>query len=145
MLSAAALLYLIKGTISLTLSETVISASLLFIGSILPDIDHKNSYIHRAVKSGLSISTGILTIVFLPTDIQTKILSGIAGFSIVYLTISKIKMKHRGFTHSFSFAAILSSTAFTLGILFTSSFAPGIALAVGILSHLVLDSELKLR
>jgi membrane-bound metal-dependent hydrolase YbcI (DUF457 family) len=111
---------------------------------VIPDIDHKKAYIHRSVKSFLSIASGLLVLIFLPLQIHYRFIVAAAVFIAVYLSVSWKKMQHRGFTHSISFLLIISSVTLIAGKILTGSNIPGAAMALGVFSHLLLDREFKL-
>ncbi|MFB6241875.1 MAG: metal-dependent hydrolase, partial [Candidatus Nanosalina sp.] len=143
-LTAAMVSYFLKQNIALGAPEAFASSLAIVVGSVLPDIDHKNAYVHRAVKAFASIGAGVFAVVFLPFQIQHNFVVAAAAFLVVYIGFSAIKMEHRGFTHSLSFMAIVSSLAVISSVLLLSSPAPGVAAGLGVLSHLVLDQEFKL-
>lgn len=143
LLTAAVLIYFLKEAISLTVLETLTGALAVFLGSILPDVDHKRSYVHRSVKAFTSISTGIFTAFLTPFDIHYRYLAGAVTFVTVYTLFSKIKMKHRGFTHTVTFVVITTSLGVILSTILLETALPGVALGVGLLSHLLLDREFK--
>lgn len=143
LLVAVLLLYTADSFVYLTGVEITVATVAVFIGSILPDIDHKKSYIHRAVKSFMSISSGLI-IFFLPLEMYLSFAMAVAGFLVVYAVLSSLNIRHRGVTHSISFAVTVSSLAVIVGIFALSTPVPGLAMGVGIGSHLLLDQEFKL-
>lgn len=143
LLVAVLLLYTADSFVKLTGVEITVSTVAVFIGSILPDIDHKNSYIHRAVKSFLSISSGLI-IFFLPLEMYVSFAMAVAAFLLVYAVLSHLNIRHRGVTHSISFGVTAGSMVMIAGIFLLSTPIPGLAMGVGIGSHLLLDQEFKL-
>jgi inner membrane protein len=144
-LSASVISYIVKGLLVLQPVEVLAASLAVVVGAILPDIDHKNSYVHRAVKAFTSIATGIAAVIFLPLPFHQRYVIAAMGFLGVYTSFSLVKIKHRGFTHSISFAAIVTSISVIASTYFIYSFVPGIALGVGLASHLLLDGEFKLE
>jgi membrane-bound metal-dependent hydrolase YbcI (DUF457 family) len=129
---------------SLGNEEALASVITVFIGSVIPDVDHKKAYIHRSVKSFLSIASGLLILILLPIQVHYRFLVAALVFIAVYVSVSWKKMQHRGFTHSISFLLIISSLTLIVGKILTGSIVPGAAMALGVFSHLLLDRELKL-
>jgi len=131
----------------LTLAPDIATTSVMavVIGSVLPDIDHKNSYVHRAVRAFLSLSAGALTAFLLPLQLHQRLGLGVIAFVLVFSIFYFKKIRHRGFTHSISFAVMLSSVTVISTVILLASAVPGIALGIGLLSHLVLDKEWKLE
>lgn len=144
LLTAAVLSYFVKELMSLTSIEVFLGAMAVFLGSIIPDVDHKRSYIHRSVKSFTSIAAGVFAAFMVPLDIQFRYLAALTVFLTVYTGFSAVRIKHRGFTHSLTFCILVTSTAVVLSSVFLYTLIPGIALGIGLLSHLLLDRELKL-
>ncbi len=142
-LTAAVSMYLLKEIISLNLLELYLGLLSVFVGSIIPDIDHKNSYVHRSVKSFTSILCGVLTVVISPFNIYLSYFAGIISFLSVYTCFSMVKIKHRGFTHTITFCILLASITVILGVYIVQSIIPGLAMGIGVFSHLMLDREFK--
>lgn len=144
-LSASVISYVMKGLLVLQPTEALASSLAVVVGAVLPDIDHKNSYVHRAVKAFTSISAGVAAVIFLPLPIHQRYVIAAMAFLGVYTSFSLVKIKHRGFTHSISFLAIVTSVGVIASTYLLFSFIPGLALGIGLLSHLILDTEFKLE
>ncbi|MFB6215638.1 MAG: metal-dependent hydrolase, partial [Candidatus Aenigmatarchaeota archaeon] len=144
-LSAAVISYFAKDSLNMVPVESFLASIAVIVGSILPDIDHKKAYVHRAVKSFISIGVGAATVVFLPLPIHIRFAIGAAVFLLIFLLFSLVKIRHRGFTHSLSFCVTVASIGVVASVYSVYSVIPGIALGLGILSHLILDGEFKLE
>jgi membrane-bound metal-dependent hydrolase YbcI (DUF457 family) len=145
LLSAAIVAFLLKGNMALTDMEIIASSIAVVIGSVLPDIDHQNAYVHRAVKAFSAIGAALLSIILLPFPVHVNFVMAAMIFIGVYIGFSKIKMKHRGFTHSIIFTVIVSSLSVVAAVILLSSPVPGIAVGLGIFSHLILDQHISLE
>ncbi|MFB6208940.1 MAG: metal-dependent hydrolase [Candidatus Nanohaloarchaea archaeon] len=143
-MSGIILIYLAQDFLSLGFLESFAGSIALAAGSILPDIDHENSYIHRSVRALAAISLGAFLFTTVQVSLEKKFLLGVLGFLTVYITFRSINFRHRGFAHSFSFAAISASITAIASVLFLGSSMPGIAIFLGTVSHLVLDGEFKI-
>lgn len=143
-LTAVLVAFLAKDSLIYNPFESVAAVTAVFVGSVLPDIDHKNSYVHRAVKSLISLVSGSVAF-FLPLPIAQKYFLYVSILVAVYWGIGKMKIRHRGFTHSLSFGAIVSSVAIIGSVMSLGSAIPGFAMGIGILSHLILDGEIKIE
>lgn len=142
--TASAVSFLLRGYIALDNVELLLSVTMLVIGSVLPDIDHKNSYVHRAAKAFASVGSATLSLVLLPFPVHVNFVFAAAIFLLVYTSISSMKITHRGFTHSVGFCTVVASlTALASSYLYASA-VPGLAVGLGIFSHLLLDREFKL-
>lgn len=131
--------YLIQDLISLSLEVVFISVVLIFLGSVFPDIDHKNSKIHKMSKHFivliLMLLFGFLALPNFSASILSSSLVGIGSYTL----ISSLKMTHRGRVHSFKFC-VLTSIFVGLCIFYLfQSFIPGLFFFISYLSHLVLD------
>lgn len=144
-LSASVISYILKGLLVLQPTEALAASLAVVVGAILPDVDHKKSYVHRALKAFTSIATGISAVIFLPLPIHQRYVIAAMAFLAVYTSFSLVKIRHRGFTHSISFATIVTSIAVIASTYLLYSFVPGLALGVGLASHLLLDGEFKLE
>lgn len=143
-LAAATMSYFAKDMLVLQPVEVAVSAIAVVVGSVLPDIDHKNSYVHRAVKAFTSIGGAVAVLVVVPLPIHVRFSLAAAVFLAIYVLFSHIKMEHRGFTHTISFCISMSSIAVMLSLTTVYSVVPGVAAGVGLASHLLLDGELKM-
>lgn len=144
-LSASVISYFVKGLLVLQPTEAFAASLAVVVGAVLPDVDHKNSYVHRAVKAFTSIAAGVAAVIFLPLPIHQRYVIAAMAFLGVYTSFSLVKIRHRGFTHSISFATIVTSVAVIASTYLLYSFIPGIALGLGLASHLLLDREFKLE
>lgn len=144
LLTAVLIAFLTKDMFSFNPFESIASVTAVFVGSVLPDVDHKNSYVHRAVKSMVSLVAGSVAF-FLPLPVVQKYLLYITILVTVYWGIGRMKIRHRGFTHSLSFCAIVVSMAVVASVISLGSPVPGVALGVGLFSHLLLDGEIKIE
>ncbi|MFB6292436.1 MAG: metal-dependent hydrolase [Candidatus Nanohaloarchaea archaeon] len=143
-LSAAVVAYFLKELLVVGSLELVAASVALFVGSVLPDIDNKNAYVHRAVKAFVSIASGAAVMVLLPASIQSRFVTASVVVLSVYTIISSVKIKHRGFTHTVSFCLTLTALTAVAGLYFFQSATPGIAFGIGLGSHLLLDREFRL-
>lgn len=115
----------------------------LFIGlfsSLLPDIDHKRSKIHRWIKTILFIVITITAFDYFNTGNQLNALLTSVGTAFIITTaLTFFKPRHRGITHSMIALVLLGAlTYYFLGSLLA------IVTALGYFSHLLADLELKL-
>lgn len=144
LLTATAIAYIAGDIFSLTVAESVVSILAIFVGSLIPDIDHKNSYIHRAVRSMVALALASLAFL-LPVGVEMRFLMAVFVFLSIHLFVSRMKIRHRGFTHSVSFC-LTAVSLFTIAVVLSMGSAiPGIAFGIGVFSHLILDGEFKLE
>lgn len=113
------------------------------IGSVMPDIDHKNSYVYRASRATLSTGTGIIVFVLSPFEIYESFGIGIVAFTLIYSIVTLPKIKHRGFTHTITFMLIITAISTSLANFAIQSPLIGLSLGIGVFSHLLLDREFK--
>ncbi|MFB6200235.1 MAG: metal-dependent hydrolase, partial [Candidatus Nanohaloarchaea archaeon] len=127
---------------SLGFTEAAFSSLMLFAGSIIPDVDHKNSYVFRSVRAFLSLCSAVFTAFLIGGTVQSSFFAGLTGFISAFLVLSFVPLTHRGRIHSFSFAVIAGSIGVILSVFSLGSAVPGVFLGIGVFSHLLLDGEL---
>lgn len=140
-LTAAVAGYVMKSPLSAGFFESLSSLLLLFAGSVFPDVDHENSYVHRAVKSFLSISAGA-SMLLLPLKLHFRFAAAVLVFAVAFVAVSRLRPRHRGYLHSVRFAFFASCAVVSVTVLVSGSVVPGAAFALGLFSHLLLDREL---
>lgn len=144
LLTAAAASYFLNDYLHLTQPEIIASSITIVIGSVLPDIDHNKAYVHRGAKAFASIGGAVLAVIYTPAPVHVGFALSAAVFLGVYIGFSSIKMKHRGFTHSLAFLLLTSIATAAMSLSMVTSPVPGVALGLGIGSHLVLDQHFSL-
>ncbi len=144
LLLAAAVSYFFKEQIILSNIQLIIAVILVVIGSVLPDIDHKKAYVHRAAKAFISIGGAALTMLLTPLPVYYRFSIAATVFLFLYALISAIKIKHRGFTHTITFALIVTALTSLATALIIQSAYTGLTISLGLASHLILDKEFKL-
>lgn len=143
-LAASISAYFLSEHLALTQLELFGSGLAVVTGSVLPDIDHKKAYAHRAAKSFSAIGSGVALIVYTSYPIHVRFILAALSFLLVYIGFSSIKFNHRGFTHSISFLMLATVAGIGFSTYLFASFLPGLALGIGVLSHLTLDRHFEL-
>ena len=117
---------------------------LCLFGAVLPDIDHKESRISKAVFAiSLGLLYAALCLLFAPLvaqNAQMGLLVGVLLSPPVFLTalFALVRPKHRGITHSLFFMLVCcGALAAVLSVGAAGSFA------LGFFSHLISDRHLK--
>lgn len=144
LLVATVVAFLFQEFSSLGRIESVFSITAVFVGSVIPDIDHKKSYVHRSVKAFTSIVAGVLVIMLFPFSIHINFGFATAIFLGVYSSLSHLTVRHRGVTHTISFCVVTASITVIAAVFTFGSVTPGVAMGIGLGSHLLLDQEFKL-
>jgi len=112
----------------------------VFLGSIICDIDMKNSMIVWILMI-ISVIAIIVSLSFIGFDFYKEQAYRVFYYSLVLLILSVIcpvVFAHRGFTHSLTFGLLLSSTMIYL------HWIIAIAFFIGFLSHIFADCHLSL-
>ncbi|MFB6213331.1 MAG: metal-dependent hydrolase [Candidatus Nanohaloarchaea archaeon] len=143
-LFAAVSYYFLSSWFFTTPAMMVAAVAAVFVGSVLPDIDHRKSYVHRSAKAFTSISAGISVLLFAPVDYRYRFVLAVIAVLLIYSAIAAVKLRHRGVTHSISFCLAVTAAMAVTGVYAAGSAIPGLALGTGLFSHLLLDRELKL-
>lgn len=141
-LSVTVLGYVFSDVISIGFLESLSVMMMVFAGSVFPDIDHENSYVHRSVRAFLSIASGAAVLVVNPLKPSYSFVLALAVFLTVFKLFSYLRPRHRGFLHSGRFVLYSTACVLSVSVLLFSTVLPGLAFAIGILSHLALDGEL---
>lgn len=132
--------YFIADFLTPTTDVIFISIFFIFLGSVFPDIDHKNSKIHKMVKSFVVLFLMIIfALLSYPNTTAIVLSSSLVGLG-TYSFISALKPKHRGVVHSFKFCL---ASSFLVGIFVYFAFqsiVPGLFFFVSYFSHLILDA-----
>lgn len=144
LLAASVSAYFFSEHLQLTQLEMFGTGIAVIIGSVLPDIDHKDAYAHRAAKAFSAVGAAVILMVYTSFPIHFKFAGSAGAFMFVFIGFSSIDFKHRGFTHSLSFMGIATLAAAVFSLFIFASFLPGIALGIGVLSHLTLDRHFEL-
>jgi membrane-bound metal-dependent hydrolase YbcI (DUF457 family) len=126
-----------------------------FLGSILPDIDEKNSRIFRNVRFLLGVIVFVAAFALLSAKARyrsieaaayTLALAGLVALAAVVLLHALIP-EHRAGIHSFKAAAVYGVFAMIFSYLLTFELYTSAAIAAfgfgGYASHLVLDGTIK--
>ncbi|MGB9719378.1 MAG: metal-dependent hydrolase [Candidatus Anstonellales archaeon] len=108
------------------------------LGALAPDIDHDSSKIRKIVDWSFPILALFMAYAHFKTINETVFVYALALIGIYHIVITYLKPKHRGITHTFVFAFIISAI-----IYFLFSLNAGILFFIGYASHLISDLKLK--
>ncbi len=118
----------------------------LFSGgsSLLPDLDHVNSKVREILDKLIIFIAVIFTYFFHCPDYsciftENFLLRAFAFAGAYFLVFAYFRPKHRGITHTFTLAAF-----FSLFVYFVLGFKFALAGAIGYISHLLADRQIKL-
>ena len=111
--------------------------AICLLGSILPDIDLKQSKASQIIQPIAVLGAAFLLYPFLSAKFSTiaaVAISLVIGAAIIFLVLFPLRLKHRGITHSWKAAAVFSIMGgLLLGI------NGGIIALLSYASHLVID------
>lgn len=111
------------------------------ISAVFPDIDHRNSKIHKSVKSFIILILVIYLAIKLYPSNFVLLLPFLA--LVLYALFSVLKPRHRGITHKFEFAALFSAVIAILSHLYFGSMIPSFFAFVSYSSHIIADKIWK--
>lgn len=123
--------------------EVLAAFMTILIGSVFPDIDLKNSYVFRSTKAFVSILAGAIVFIYANTSVLNRFSFAVSAFLLVITFFRIVPVHHRGLTHTIKFTVILSSLAVIAGVIAIDTAVPGLGLFIGLISHLILDGELR--
>jgi membrane-bound metal-dependent hydrolase YbcI (DUF457 family) len=139
-LAAPVLLSLTQGS----LTAVIIGVPMATLGAMLPDIDARHFPLQGEIWRGwkrLARTAWARGPFGAPFALAAIIVGGIiTGFLGTISWLVRRVVSHRGFTHTIICAAILGALCVWAGERLIGSWVPGVALAVGYLSHLVTDA-----
>lgn len=122
--------------------EIVTGFLIVFLASVFPDIDNKNSYVFRSVKSFISLLISILVFIAVQEPVEIRFFYSAVSFLSILALFKLVPIKHRGITHSSALNIIISGIIMVAGYVLIESIVPGLAAFIGLFSHLLLDGEI---
>lgn len=139
-IAAPAILYLTKGSIG----AVVVGVPIATLGAMLPDIDAQRFPLQGEVWRGwkrLAKTAWARGPFGAPFALAAIVVGGImAGFLGALSWLVRRVVSHRGFTHTVFCAALIGLTATWVSLRLVGSWVPGVALAIGYVSHLATDA-----
>jgi inner membrane protein len=137
-ISSAFLLYLIlQKALDLNTDLILIIFFVSTISAVFPDIDHRNSKVHRSVKSFIILLFVIYLGIMLYPGPEIFLLPFLAV--ALYFLFSFVKPRHRGITHSLGFCTLFAFFVGLFSYFFFGSSIPAFFSFVSYLSHLIAD------
>lgn len=135
--------YFIGPYLSYSFEAVVVSAALILLAAIFPDIDHKNSIVHRKLRALVVLLVAAVPVAVGYPNVLAMMLGGTLAAAGTYYLFELIKPRHRGITHTFKFCALFSAVTGAISLVAFHSFLPAIFTFVSYLSHLILDGTWK--
>lgn len=109
------------------------------LGALAPDIDHDSSKIRKIIDFSFPPLALAMVYSYFRTINETVIVYTLALIGIYHIVITYLKPKHRGITHTFAFAFLISAIIYLL-----FSLNAGILFFIGYASHLAADLKITL-
>jgi membrane-bound metal-dependent hydrolase YbcI (DUF457 family) len=109
------------------------------LGALAPDIDHDSSKIRKIIDWSFPILALAMVYSYFKTINEMLLIYALALIGIYHIIITYLKPKHRGITHTFTFAFIISAVVY-----FLFSFNAAILFFIGYISHLAADMRVKI-
>lgn len=135
--------YFMGPYLAYSLEAVVVSAALILLATIFPDIDHHNSIVHRKMKAlVILLVAAVPAVVGYPNPVAMLVGGGIAAVGAHY-TFGMVKPKHRTVTHTFRFCVLFSAITGAVSLYAFNTFLPAVFTFIAYLSHLVLDGTLS--
>lgn len=134
-----ALFILLNGMeLELPLTTWIFSLLACLFGGLFPDIDSKNSKIHRIFVDFLVVAIAVIIIMYVKewTTMLWLLLFWFLLSGFVFLPL-----KHRGFIHSVWTAAMFGFILGLISQIAIESFVPGFFAFLGYFSHLAIDRK----
>ena len=136
LLSSVALFVLFK---DIGLSIIVSSLILSIIGSVLPDIDHENSKVFKAVELILKLGFSGFIVSSLYPDFFLAFVIVILWLISARKILIVFKPKHRGITHTIKGTLVFSVIILITSYILMNNIIPSLFFIVSYLSHIAAD------
>ncbi|MDY6769231.1 MAG: metal-dependent hydrolase [Candidatus Nanohaloarchaea archaeon] len=131
--------YLGGSLLSYTPEAVLVSAALVLLASVFPDVDHEGSVIHQRTKAfTVVVAAAVPAVLFYP-DVQTMLPLMVAAGAVAALAFAWMKPRHRTVTHTVEAAIVFSAAAGALSFLAFGTFLPAVFTFVAYYSHVLLD------
>ncbi len=131
--------FLFRSFFNLNFINSFISVILIGFSSVFPDIDHRNSKIHKWVKSILISITCIIIIALCYPNFYAAVIYSAISATILYILLTYFKPRHRGITHSFRFSIFFSVIIAIFTFFMFHTLIPALFGFVAYNSHIVMD------
>jgi len=109
------------------------------LGALAPDIDHDSSKIRKIIDWSFPILAFFMAYSYFKKLDESVFVYALAIIGVYHIIITYLKPKHRGITHTFIFAFLISAIVW-----FIFSLGAGVLFFIGYISHLVADAQAKL-
>lgn len=131
--------YLGGSYLSYTPEAVLVSAAVVLLASVFPDIDHSGSVIHRMTKAfTVLVAATVPLTVFYPEPVPMLLGAAAAGSSAALL-FAWMKPQHRTVTHTAEAAVVFSTVTGAVSFAAFGTVLPALFSFVAYYSHLLLD------
>lgn len=143
-LLSAILITVLSSFLTFTPEFIVLTTFVILIGSVMPDVDHREAKIHRLLRAFLVVLFGGTAALLAYPALSWMVVAGIMTGGGVWLLFESIKPQHRDITHTMRAALVFGVFISTVGWLAFESVMPGVLGFSAYLSHLLLDGTLRI-
>lgn len=131
--------YIVGPYMAYSAEAVIVAAAFILLAAIFPDIDHKNSIVHKKLKALVIILVAVIPMAAAYPNVPAMLVSGaLAAVGAAY-TFEAVKPRHRGRTHTFTFCVLFAGLTGIFSLVLFGTFLPAVFTFVAYLSHLVLD------
>ncbi len=132
--------YVAGSLLSYTPEAVVVSAVMVLLASVFPDIDHSGSVIHRMTRAfTILVAAAVPLLVFYPSPLRMAAGAAVTG-TLTALAFAWLKPRHRTVTHTLEAAVVFSTVVGLLSFAAFDTVLPAIFSFLAYYSHIALDS-----
>lgn len=142
-LLSAVLITVLSSVLTFTPGFIVLTTFVIMIGSVFPDVDHREAKIHRLLRAFLVVVSGMGAAFLAYPALPWMAVAGLLTGSGVWLLFEAIKPRHRDITHTLRAGLVFGTLIGAISLLGFGSVMPGVFGFVAYLSHLLLDGTLR--
>ncbi|MDY6761680.1 MAG: metal-dependent hydrolase [Candidatus Nanohaloarchaea archaeon] len=131
--------YVAGSLLSFTPASVLVSAALVLLASVAPDIDHEGSVMYRNTRAFTVLLAAAAPLPLFHPDPVPMLLSAAATGGLAALALTWLKPRHRTVTHTLEAAIIFSAVTGLLSYAVFETFLPALFTFIAYYSHVLLD------
>lgn len=143
-LLSAILISLLSSLLTYTPELIIVTTAVVLLGSVMPDVDHREAKIHRFLRAFLVVIAGSVAALLAFPAVLWMMFAGLCTGCGTWLFFEAIKPHHRDITHTFRAALVFGGFIGITSHLAFGSIMPGVVGFFAYTSHLLLDGTLRI-
>ncbi len=131
--------YLAGALLTFTPEAVLVSAVLVLLASVAPDIDHEGSVVYRKTRAFTVLLAAAAPVPLFYPDPVAMVLSAAGSGGLAAVVFLWLKPRHRTVTHTLEAAIVFSGVTAAASYAAFETVLPGIFTFVAYYSHVLLD------